>query len=60
MPGQLRIRVRYRNYVTPWFDYLLVSEREMRDILRGTGWAIGRTFSSKTGAYIAIIEKGRD
>ncbi len=58
MPGQVRIRVRYRKYVTPWFDYLLVSKQEMRNILNGTGWGIERTLtSSKSPAYVAIIEK---
>jgi SAM-dependent methyltransferase len=57
MPGQIRIRVRYRKYVTPWFDYLLVSRREMEHILRGTGWEVRKTLDSKSGAYIAIIEK---
>jgi len=59
LPGQLKIRVRYRKYVTPWFQYLIVAEHEMRRILKGTGWTIRRTFDSKSGAYIAIIEKTR-
>ncbi len=42
MGGQVRIRVRYEKYVTPWFDYLLVSREEMSDILKGTGWKIER------------------
>ncbi len=58
MPGQVRIRVRYRKYATPWFDYLLVSEQEMRSILKGTGWGTERTLTSTNSpAYIAIIEK---
>ena len=58
MPGQVRIRIRYRNYATPWFDYLLVSKPEMIGILRGTGWRIRRFIASKKGpAYVAIIEK---
>jgi len=59
MPGQLRIRVRYRNYVTPWFEYLLVSKQEIRKILEDTGWRLTRTFASKGAAYIALIEKER-
>ena len=40
MSGQLRIRIRHKNMaiVGPWFDYLLVSQREMillRKILAG-------------------------
>ena len=58
MAGQVRIRVRYKKYVTPWFDYLLVSKAEMRNILSGTGWRLKRTLgSSDSPAYIAIIEK---
>jgi hypothetical protein len=52
------MRIRYRSYATPWFDYLLVSNPEMIGILRGTGWKIKRFISSKKGpAYVAIIEK---
>ena len=28
MPGQLRLRVRYRDLTGPWFDYLIVSPDE--------------------------------
>ena len=58
MPGQVRIRIRYLTYASPWFDYLLVSKSEMIGILRGTGWRVKRFMTSKKGpAYVAIIEK---
>jgi SAM-dependent methyltransferase len=57
MPGQLRIRVRYRTYTTPWFDYLLVSQVEMQEILAGTGWAVREFLDWKEGIYTAIVEK---
>ena len=58
MPGQVRMRIRYSIYATPWFDYLLVSRPEMMRILRGTGWKIKRFIESKKSpAYIGIIEK---
>jgi hypothetical protein len=57
MPGQLRIRIRYQSYVTPWFDYLLVSPEEMKKILAGTGWRVSRFLKFKDSSYIAIIEK---
>ena len=59
LPGQLRLRVRYRKYMTPWFEYLLVSENEMQRILRSTGWRLVRTIHSKGPAYIAVIQKER-
>ncbi len=57
MAGQVRIRVRFRKYSSPWFDYLLVSQDEMRAILDGTGWKIARLFPSDGHSYCAVIEK---
>jgi len=57
MSGQVRIRVRYRTYMTPWFDYLLVSKKEMQRLISGTGWCIERFLDSKGPAYIAVIRK---
>ena len=57
MPGQVRIRIRYEDYATPWFDYLLVSPSEMAGVLKGTGWSIERTLKSGGPAYIAVIRK---
>lgn len=58
LPGELRIRVRFRRYTSPWFDYLMVSPQEMIDIIDGTGWSVSR-FIQKDGEsqYVAIIEK---
>ena len=56
MPGQLRIRVRHRHYVTPWFDYLFVSRDELRQLAEQGGWRVTR-FLPETGAlYIALLE----
>jgi SAM-dependent methyltransferase len=56
LPGQIRIRVRYRELATPWFDYLMVGTDELRDILDGTGWMLERTIDSDD-TYIAVIDK---
>ncbi len=57
MPGQLRIRVRYKRYVTPWFDYLMVSKEEMQKILKGTAWYVHTFIDGSGGVYIAVIDK---
>jgi len=57
MSGQLRFRVRYASYCSPWFDYLMVSPDEMKEILEGTGWRVGRFLKSTGSPYIAVIEK---
>ena len=57
MAGQLRIRVRFKRYISEWFDYLFVSPNEMTDILKGTGWKVRKFINSNGTTYIAIIEK---
>src|SRR5262245_5866208 len=59
-PGQLRIRVRYQNYMTPWFDYLLVSKEEMKRVVDGTGWKIQKIFSNSGPRYIALLIRHND
>jgi cyclopropane fatty-acyl-phospholipid synthase-like methyltransferase len=58
MAGQLRLRIRYQNFKTPWFDYLIVSQGEMKEIIQGTGWVIRQFINSEGPQYIAIIDKG--
>ncbi len=59
MPGQVRIRVRFRKYTTPWFDYLMVTKDEMKAILRGTGWRVETYIDSEEAddLYVAVLEK---
>ena len=57
MPGQLKIRVLYRKFKTPWFEYLIVTQNEMKEILNGTGWRISRFITGKGPLYMAVIEK---
>lgn len=57
MSGQLRIRVRYRDVATPWFDYLLLSQDELAELVEGTGWRVIRTFDDESFQYVAVMEK---
>jgi hypothetical protein len=57
MAGQLRVRIRFRKCVGMWFDYLIVSKKEMEEILKGTGWKIREFIDSGNSAYVAAIEK---
>lgn len=61
MGGQIRIRVRFRIYIGKWFDYLMVSKEEMKQILEGTGWKIKEFVDSESGdtsRFVAVIGKG--
>jgi len=57
MSGQLRFRVRFRKYATKWFDYLIVSKKEMEEILKGTGWKVKEFIDSEGAQYVTLIEK---
>jgi SAM-dependent methyltransferase len=59
MPGQLRLRVRYRDLIGPWFDYLIVSPDEMSTIMEDTEWRIRRLIQGGergSGYYVAVLE----
>jgi SAM-dependent methyltransferase len=58
MSGQLRLRVRHRSLASPWFDYLIVSPDEMRELAGVGGWSI-RTFLLGEGSFfVGVLEKG--
>jgi SAM-dependent methyltransferase len=57
MPGQVRMRVRYKTYRTPWFDYLFVSQDELRALVEGTGWVLREVRESGGPTYCAVLEK---
>jgi SAM-dependent methyltransferase len=55
--GQVRIRARYGEYKTRWFDLLLISRDEMTELLDGTGWQVGEFIDSGGPGYIAVLTK---
>jgi hypothetical protein len=38
-------------------DYLMVSVKEMKQILKGTGWNAQKILKSTGSIYIAVIQK---
>jgi SAM-dependent methyltransferase len=56
MSGQLRLRVRYRDLIGPWFEYLIVSADEMAEIVEGTGWQIHRFVQGEASFYVAVLD----
>ena len=56
MAGQLRLRVRYREVASPWFDYLLASPEELQTLVDGTGWLVHRIIEGKP-VYVAVLER---
>jgi SAM-dependent methyltransferase len=55
MPGQLRLRVRYRDAASSWFDYLIVSPEELEALVDGTGWRVERIVEGEP-LYVAVLD----
>lgn len=60
MAGQIRMRVRFGRSIGPWFDYLLVSPREMEEVLEGTGWGVEKLIAADGPNYAVVITKRAD
>jgi SAM-dependent methyltransferase len=56
MGGVERLRVRYRQYATPWYDVLFASREELTQLAAGTGWEVARFIDHGPG-YVAVLER---
>jgi SAM-dependent methyltransferase len=60
MWGQSRLRLRYGQYATPWFDYLLVSRPELGELVEGSPWEIVETLDDPSiGCFTCRLQKRR-
>lgn len=57
MGGQIRMRVRYKAYKSPWFDYLFLSRDELEGLLEGTGWHLREIIPTNGPSYAVHIER---
>ena len=58
MAGELRIRVRYKNLASPWFDYIMAAPEEVARVVDGTGWFLDRVIvQPESPVYFAVIQK---
>lgn len=53
--GQLRLRLRYRDLSTAWFDYLVCSVAELRSLLEGTAWRLVHVDDIDRPYYLATM-----
>jgi SAM-dependent methyltransferase len=56
MGGQVRIRVRYRDLATEWFDYLHCTVDELRELTAATPWRVSAVDDADAPFYVAILE----
>jgi SAM-dependent methyltransferase len=59
-PGRTRYRIRYGQLVGPWDTWLFVSQKELREIVAGTGWRLVDVFGAGAAEpYVAMLERPR-
>ena len=56
MGGVERLRVRYRQYATPWYDVLFASREELARLVESTGWLVNRFLDDGPG-YVAVLDR---
>jgi 2-polyprenyl-3-methyl-5-hydroxy-6-metoxy-1,4-benzoquinol methylase len=57
MGGQIRMRVRYKQYKSPWFDYLFLSREELEGLLEGSGWRLKEIIAGSGPGYAVRLER---
>ena len=58
MAGQVTIRIRYGERLTPWFDLLLVSPSELDELAGRAGWRVAEVVAGEPPDSYAVLEKG--
>ncbi len=56
LPGQVRIRVRWTNLATPWFDYLYLPPDQLGELAGKSGWDMVE-HSSGGNPYLAVLQR---
>lgn len=51
LPGQVRMRVRYRRWVGDWFDRLLISPEELSELAGSSAWRLERCSPPGEGGF---------
>jgi hypothetical protein len=55
----LRLRLRYRQFATDWFDYLVCSVAELETLVAGTPWRLKAVDDADRPYYLAVLELAR-
>jgi SAM-dependent methyltransferase len=56
-PRAQRYRVRWQQYATPWFYYLMFSPEELARLVVGTGWRVLRMIDDGSPRFAAVLER---
>jgi SAM-dependent methyltransferase len=56
-PGLVRIRVNFREHLGDWFEFLMMGEAFLAEVIEPTNWETSKIYGSGNGDYIAILRK---
>ena len=56
-PGLVRLRVRFEDLATPWFDYLFAAPEELAELAAGVGWELTDRIADDGPVYVAVLTK---
>jgi len=54
---KLRIRIKYNSSIGDWFYLLMASPKELKGLIKKTGWTVSQIEKGKDGFYGAVLEK---
>ena len=57
LPGQMRVRIRHRDVVGEWLDFVFASKDEVIRVVEGTGWQVSHFIDGEAGSFAVILEK---
>jgi SAM-dependent methyltransferase len=55
--GLVRLRIRYRDVATPWFDYRFFTRPELEEHAADAGWRLVATITGDGPRYVGVLER---
>lgn len=56
-PGLVKVRICFQGKCGGWFDFLMIGEDLLAEIIKPTGWSIKKFYRSVNSDYITILNK---
>lgn len=56
-PTDLRYRVRWRHWASPWFRYLMRTPEQLAAMVAGSGWRLAEVLDDGSARYTVVLER---
>ncbi len=57
LPGQLKIKLIYKDLKSNWINFLLLSPKELRKLIKKTPWTLYEILNEENKDYVGILKK---